>query len=331
MKTRHTIRVAMILVLSSSTIAQPLFAQRSGVLRVSEPREVTRKAAGIALGTVPADFVVSPVDNQALLESRTTLLVDPQLESAMRASANALSMVLVDSLKEARLQLNLSDFLGGASTWLTSGMNLLIASPLDDQKNADLADDHGLVGKARAELTFNYDIVPPATTNQWKLGVTLKGTGARPSYAFREATSLTEHTTTSWEYAVMPGVNLKSARQSLFLGWELGRSHEAQDAQNVCAPAGFGPSGTFTCSDIVVGAPTKKSLSAVRAEAKMAFVRVAVGLAFTHDVDAKKNAVSVPIYFLGSTAAGLAGGVRVGFVSGSESPSVTLFANAFAL
>jgi len=323
--------IAMCIV--ASAIPAVSQAQRTGTLSTETLEDSLRRLRG--LGVTAEDAVrsqlLSRVRTQLLsAQNRAVLLFDPELSSAMRASAHALNVVFDKELREGRLQLNLCDLTpkGCEST----SMLLMIAGPLNDNEAVDLVDRRGLVGEARVEVSVTPKLIRPT-------GIlpepTLRGTVARPTFSFRSSPSLATAKERPWAYRFEPGLSLRKPTWWLFGGWVYERTFDPQTKQTVCTPASFGPTGTTVCSDMIVGAPTTDRTNGLLLEAKASFAgRFAFGMTFEHDFLENDTSFEVPIYFLSTTATGtnpaLAGGARIGFRT-NEKTTFTIFIDTFKL
>ena len=318
MSIRDGVAPKLILVFACALVAWPrtLMAQKTGTLAVPSTKQLGPEAA-----------TESELNAR---RNRTVALFDPQLSTVGRASATSFNVVIVDSVKEARVQLNVSDLMGAAGS--KSAFEVTLAGPIDGKRAADLADLTGLVGKARIEGGYTYDI---ASTGQRPLSLqpTLKAIVSHPSYAWRSQSTLADESGEFTEYSVEAGVALRWRNSaSLAASFDGAKSHTEQNTQKFCAPASFGPAGTLACDEAPVGAPAEKTAQVLNAELKAAFGGVAaVGIALKRDVRANVNALELPVYFLASTTDGAAAGIRLGWKTGAKAPTATVFVNAFKL
>jgi hypothetical protein len=279
-------------------------------------------------GTLNTDSLASRrASPQALAEAANlaVLLYDPSFASPMRSSAYGLDFVLVDSLQEGRIQLNVCDL--PAIQCDSTSVLVMLAGPLNNKKLADLVNLDGLIGDARVEIAATYNLV-----RRSELKATVSAVVAYPEFAFRSSPSLAEDTVKGVTYRILPGLGWRGSSWSVFAGYSYERIFAEQEQQTVCTPASFGPAGTTVCSEIVVGAPTEIKANSLRFEGKLVVARFfAFGASWKHDFTNDKDALDIPLYFLSTTTQGVAGGARVGFRTGKNTPSLTFFVNAFKL
>ncbi len=310
--------LALALLSLASGIAAPARAQKTGaLLRVKDSVRTAEQAQGIRTADAhdaKADTVFA------------ALVFDPSLTAPARSSAWTASVSPSGPAKEARIQVNVCD-IAVAICGSRGAASLMLAGPLNkDDPFTRLGDLDGLVGSARVQATY--------TTNVTTVGsfYSFSGTLSQPSFSYRDTAALTEHSVLHTAYALEAdgGYRLSSMTLSGSVRWE--QSYRAHTSQNVCAPASFGPSGTETCADMVLGAPfTRARAIASVSGAWSVGGNGAVRLTISHDLRRGTTGIDLPVWMIQNAAGGLAGGVRFGYRTNSRQVTVALFLSEFKL
>ncbi len=254
------------------------------------------------------------------------LVFDPSLAALARSSAWTASVVRSGSTKEARIQANLCDIaiiLCGA----TGASSLMFAGPLNTGADfTELADLDGLVGSARVQGSY--------ATNVTSVGsfFAVTGTFAQPRFTFRDSAAFARRSIDHASYAIEAGGGYRWA-SATFQGsmrWE--QSYRPRAKRNVCSPASFGPTGTDTCANIVIGAPfgverTVASVSGAWSIGGNGAARLTISQDLRHAV----TGIDLPVWLMTNTAGGLAGGIRFGYRTDAKQVTVALFVSEFKL
>jgi hypothetical protein len=310
-------RVAAMLVFAGG-IAVPLGAQKTGaLLRAKDSVRAAEQARGIRAADVAAakgDTVFA------------ALVFDPSLTAPGRSSAWTASVSPSGPAKEARIQLNVCD-IAGAICGARGAASLMLAGPLNkDDPFTRLGDLDGLAGSARVQATF--------TTNTTTVGsfYSFSGTLSQPSFVYRDTALLERHTVAHIAYAIEAGGGYRLSTMTLngSVRWE--QSYRARSSQNVCTPATFGPSGTETCADMVLGALfTRDRAIASISGAWSVGGNGAARLTISQDLRRGTTGIDLPVWMIANAAGGLAGGVRFGYRTNSRQLTVGLFVSEFKL
>ena len=273
-----------------------------------------------ATGTFADDQIARATaasDVAAARRNTRALIFDPSASSPLRASGWTFVIAREDKEKnEARIQANLCDLIPACLK--NNGWDLTLAGPLDTTTHfSTLADLNGLVGTARVESGYAINIgADRGLTGE------VRASFARFQSTFRSTGTLAEETFERDGGSLAAGVGYKTTTSIgtnplalLFkLAYRVERSFEGQDAQNLCAPASVGPSGTLACGDLVVGEPSKVTKNVISVEQWLALGGVAgIRLKIARDVDAGVTGFDVPIYVLPDGKGGLGGGFRAGY------------------
>jgi hypothetical protein len=321
MPLRHVTRAARELIRAaalSALITGSAFAQKTGTLL--HPTDSTRHAR-------------RPFAENATAESAArgdtifaALVFDPSLAALARSSAWTASVVRSGSAKEARIQANLCD-IAAVLCGATGASSLMFAGPFNTGDDfTELADLGGLVGSARVQGSF--------TSNATSVGsfYAISGTFAQPSFAFRDSAAFAERSVDHASYAVEAGGGYRWASATIqgSVRWE--QSYRPQTAQDVCTPASFGPTGTETCLNIVIGAPasverTVASVSGAWSIGGNGAARLTISRDLRHAV----TGLDLPVWLVANAAGGLAGGIRFGYRTDARQLTVALFVSEFKL
>lgn len=303
--------VALLAVASGAALAQ----KTGALLHVADSaRAVLRPLATTPQAAARSDTIFA------------ALVFDPSLAALARASAWTASVVPGGGSKEARLQLNLCD-VAGATCGLRGAASLMLAGPLNkDDDFTELADLNGLVNSARVEANWS--------NNTTSVGsyVALSGTFSQPTFAYRDTAALARRSAGHTAYAISAGGGYRWASAALLgaVRWE--QSYHARATENVCTPASFGPDGTQSCANMVLGPPSRSeraiaSISAAWSIGGSAAARLTVSQDVRHGV----TGIDLPVWILTNPAGGLAGGVRFGYRTDARQMTIGLFVSEFKL
>jgi hypothetical protein len=298
--------------------AAAALAQRTGALLHAS--DSSRKARGTFVENASAEAAAR---RDTLFAA---LVFDPSLAALARSSAWTASVVPFGGAKEVRIQANLCD-IAGAVCGARGAASLMFAGPLSSSDEfSELADLDGLTGSARVQAAV--------TTNATGAGAyeSFAATYAHPSFAYRDSTTLGRRSVDHALYSVEAGVGYRwvAAAVQGAVRWEHG--YRARTSQNVCTPASFGPPGTQSCSNFVVGAPsdtgrTVAGVSAAWSVGGNAAMRLTLSRDFTHRV----TGIDLPLWLVRNAAGGLAGGVRFGYRTDAKQVTAALFVSEFKL
>jgi hypothetical protein len=105
----------------------------------------------------------------------------------------------------------------------------------------------------------------------------------------------------------------------------------AGDPVDLCQPIGEG--GAASCTSAILGEPVKENASVATLELRrMNPGRIGIAPSIQRDFEAKVTALQLPIYFVMNKDKALTGGVRIGYRTDDERPSVSVFVGtAFTL
>ena len=302
----------------ASGIVAPARAQKTGaLLRVKDSVRTAEQARGIRA----ADGSGAKSDTIF-----AALVFDPSLAALARSSAWTASVSPSGPLKEARIQANLCD-IADAICGVRGAASVMLAGPLNTGDDfTELSDLDGLVGSARVQASY--------TTNAVSTGsyYSFAGTFAQPSFAYRDSVAFAKRSVAHTSYVIEAGAGYRfsSVTMSGSMRWE--QAYHPQTSQNVCSPASFGPAGTTTCSNIVIGEPS----SGARAVAALSGAwsiggNAAARLTISQDLRHAITGVDLPVWIMTNAAGGLAGGVRFGYRTDSKQLTVALFVSEFKL
>jgi hypothetical protein len=254
------------------------------------------------------------------------LVFDPSLAALTRSSAWTASVAPNGPTKEARIQANLCD-VASAICAERGAASVMFAGPFNkDDDFSELADLYGLAGTARVQGSY--------TTNITSTGsfYSLSGTFSQPTYAYRDAGTLGRQSTSHTAYALEAGGGRRWSSATLqgSVRWE--QAYRAQSTQNVCGPAPFGPPGTQTCANMVIGEPS----TIARAVASVSGAWSVGGsgaarLTISRDLRNGVTGFDLPVWVIANAAGGLAGGVRFGYRTDAKQTTLTLFVSEFKL
>lgn len=254
------------------------------------------------------------------------LVFDPGLTALARSSAWTASVAASGGTREARVQLNLCDFAGALCGTKGAG-SLMFAGPLNkDDDFTELADLDGLVNSARVQANY--------ATNATNTGsyVALSGTFSQPGFAYRDTALFTRRSVGHTAYAIAGGGGYRWSAVALQgeLRWE--QSYRAQASETVCSPAAFGPAGTTTCANMVLGAPSTSEHAVASVSAAWSLGGTgAARLIVSHDLRHGVTGIDLPVWVMTNAAGGLAGGVRIGYRTDARQMTVALFVSEFKL
>jgi len=299
-------------------VSAPAIAQKTGTLL--RQTDSTRKARHTFVESATAEAAARGDTIFA------ALVFDPSAAAPARSSAWTASVVPAGTSKEARIQANLCD-IAGALCGATGASSLTFAGPLNSGDDfTELADLDGLVGSARAVAAY--------TTNATSIGsfYSFAATLSRPSFAYRDSAALGRRSVDHAAYAIDAGGGYRWASVALHAGIRWEQSYRAQSSQNVCTPAGFGPAGAQTCSNIVLGAPsgTERTVATVSGAWSVGG-NGAARLTIAQDLRHGVTGIDLPVWVMPNAAGGLAGGVRFGYRTDARQVTVALFVSAFKL
>jgi hypothetical protein len=265
--------------------------------------------------------------------STRALIFDPSATSSLRASGWTF-VIAHEEKNEARIQANLCDLVSACGDH--NGWDLTLAGPIDTTaKFTELGDLNGLIGKARVESGYGYNVGKDS-------GLTLdvRATYAKFRSEYHVASSLSRETFDrnatalgvgiGYKYSPLPKNDATSALSFLTkLSYRLESSFKESDPRHLCAPSSTGPAGTLECGDFVVGEPTSDRRNVVAFEQWVSVAGVAgIRLRISRDVDNSVTGFDAPIYVLPDGKGGIGGGVRIGYRSDDKKPRFSVFVGA---
>jgi hypothetical protein len=311
--TRELRSIAMLCVINSTALAQ----QTGALLRVTDDDRKARSlfdASATAGAAAKRDTIFA------------ALVFDPSLTALARSSAWTASVVPAGASKEARMQANLCD-VAGALCGARGAASLMFAGPLNAGADfTELADFDGLVGSARAQAAY--------TSNATGVGsfYALTATFSQPSFAYRDSAAFARRSESHAAYAIEGGAGYRLLSVALHASVRWEQAYRAQVTQNVCAPASFGPPGTETCANLVLGAPSSSARAVASASGAWSIGgNAAARLTISHDLRHSITGVDLPVWVMPNAAGGLAGGVRFGYRTDMRQVTVALFVSEFKL
>ena len=254
------------------------------------------------------------------------LVFDPSLAALARSSAWTASVAPSGGTKEARVQLNLCD-VAGMLCGTKGASSLMLAGPFNkDDDFTELADLDGLVNSARVQASW--------TSNATNAGsyFAASGTFSQPSFAYRDTAAFVRRSVDRTAYAVEGGGGWRwtSVAVQGSLRWE--QSYRAQSSENVCTPASFGPPGTESCANIVLGAPSASERAVASVSGAWSIGGTgAARLTISRDLRHAVTGIDLPVWVMTNPAGGLAGGVRFGYRTDARQMTVALFVSEFKL
>ncbi len=305
--------LAMISLASSTALAQKsgaLLGQSDSVRRARRPFDALSAGAAAAKG----DTIFA------------ALVLDPSLVALARSSAWTAGIVSSGGVKDARVQANLCD-IAGAICGARGASALMFAGPLNkDNDFTELADLDGLVNSARVQGSY--------TTNATSVGtyVAFTGTFSQPTFAYRDTAAFARRSVGHTVYAIEGGAGYRWTTTAVqgAVRWE--QSYRARTAENICTPAPFGPPGTQSCEDMVLGAPYNHNRTVISASGTWSIGgNAAMRLTVSQDLRHGVTGVDLPVWVMSNTAGGLAGGVRFGYRTDDRQMTIALFVAEFKL
>jgi len=254
------------------------------------------------------------------------LMLDPSLSALARSSSWTASVVPLGGSKEARVQANLCD-IAGAFCRRQDASSLMLAGPLNSGDDfTELANLDGLVGSARVQFSY--------TTSATAVGTaySITATFSEPGFAYRDTLTLARRSVDHAAYAIEVGDGYRWTSSALHAAVRWEQSYRARSAQNVCTPASFGPAGTTTCANLVMGAPSSsvKTVASVSGAWSIGG-NGAVRLTLSHDVQHGVTGIDLPVWVVRNAAGGLAAGVRFGYRTDARQLTASLFVSEFKM
>lgn len=259
------------------------------------------------------------------VERLARLLVDPSLANPVRASAWAFSFNTLTENSEAKIQLNLA----GVVVDDSSAFSLGLIGPVNKKEPvSELADLDGLVGNTRAELAWTRHIAA-ATHRKFYARVT----GAAPRFEYRTVPGLNSAAMRKAAFSGAGGVAFITNLHVLRLGYRYEQTYKAPNSQSVCVPANFGVADAFTCTSLVVGAPTRSRKNIIEGEYRVVFAKyISASVGVSHNVHSNVTGFDVPIWMIPDASGSFGGGVRFGYRSdGHKRPTLSIFVGHFKL
>jgi len=309
---RHFIRLLALACLASA----PALAQKTGTLlgQSDSLRRARRPFEALGSAGAKGDTIFA------------ALVMDPSLAALARSSAWTASVVSSAGVKDARVQANLCD-IASAICGVRGASAVMIAGPLNkDADFTELADLDGLVNSARVQASY--------TTNATSTGAyaAFTGTFSQPTYAYRDSVALARRSAARTAYALEAGGGYRwgSVAVQGTVRWE--QAYRARASRSVCTPALFGPPGTESCENMVLGAPYGHDRSVVSASGTWSVGGSgAMRLTISHDLRHGETGVDLPVWLMSNAAGGLAGGLRFGYRTDERQLTVALFVAEFKL
>jgi hypothetical protein len=228
--------------------------------------------------------------------------------------------------KEGKIQANLCDIVPDCKG---SALDLTISGPLTANSDfTELADLDGLRGSVRADLGGVYNLANAVGSPSFTARVGL----ARHHFDYREPATLTEASQGRTGTSFSAGAALKLVNVAGRLAYRRESSYRGAREQQVCVPATFGPTGTTTCSNMVVGGPAHATKDVVEGEIRGSWEGAgAIRLHVAHDFTSSTTGVDLPVYVIPNVSGSLAGGVRLGYRTDTKRWSAAMFVGAFKL
>ena len=300
-----------------------------------------------ASGTLGVDRGVSILSADsarvARAESRTLLLANPLLSTAVRTSAPTASITAGSANAEARLQLNVCDLVtalcgtnGADHSW-----SLALITPVSKSDSlTTLGDLDGLASKTRVESSFAFGAADDASPMTASL--LLRWTA--PDLSYRSAVNAPAQTTNPSQWAARASAGWKSATRRFVVGYGYEDARKESDATMVCVASNAG-AGVSTCRNQVIGAPTETFKSMATVEwAQVLPHRFAFAVTGAFDTRGSGTGWDLPIWFIPSIPArtqgdhkafagdpGLGGGIRLGYRTATGRATLALFVGTFKL
>jgi hypothetical protein len=314
----HAIRATAMILPAMLLASGAALAQKTGTLL--HQTDSTRKARRLLVEGAPAGAAAKRDTIFAVL------MFDPSLAAPARSSAWTASVVRASPLTEARIQANLCD-IAGAMCGEKGAASLVLAGPFNSGNEfTRLADLDGLFGSARVQGSY--------TSNATGAGAfySFTGTFSEPRFAYRDSTTLGRRSVEHAAYAIESGGGRRWSSVSLYGGVRWEQAYRARTSHNVCSPATFGPAGTETCADMVLGAPRSRERAVASVSGAWSIGGMgAARLTISHDIRRAVTGIDLPVWLIANPAGGLAGGVRLGYRTDSRAMTVALFVSQFKL
>ncbi len=297
------------------------------------PADLRAQKTGTLLGkTDPSRWngIVPNDANEATKAKRDTtfavLLFDPSVTAPARSSAWTATIDPAGSNKEAKLQANVCDIFSALCPG-RSAASLTLAGPLNTSDDfTELADLDGLVGSARVQGSWTNNSTSPGAFYSFS------GTFSDPSFAYRDSVALAKRSVDHAGYALEADLGSRTASVSWQIGLRSDQSYRARTSQNVCTPASFGPTGTTTCANLVVGAPSSVRHTVASVGGAWSFGgNGATRLTVSHDLESGVTGVDLPVWVIPDAKSGPAGGVRFGYRTDDKHITGSVFVSAFKL
>jgi hypothetical protein len=314
----YTIRAMAMMLLAMLLASGAALAQKTGTLL--HQTDSTRKARRLLVENASAGAAAKRDTIFA------ALVFDPSLAAPARSSAWTASVVRASPVTEARIQANLCD-IAGAICGERGASSLMLAGPFNSGNEfTRLADLDGLFGSARVQGSY--------TSNATGAGAfySFTGTFSEPRFAYRDSTTLGRRSVEHAAYAIESGGGRRWSSVSLYGGVRWEQAYRARTSHNVCSPATFGPAGTETCADMVLGAPRSRERAVASVSGAWSIGGAgAARLTISHDIRRAITGIDLPVWLIANPAGGLAGGVRLGYRTDSRAMTVALFVSQFKL
>jgi hypothetical protein len=314
----HTIRALAMVLLAMLLASGTALAQKTGTLL--HQTDSTRNARRLLVENAPAEAAAKRDTIFA------ALVFDPSLAAPARSSAWTASVVRASPVTEARMQANLCD-IAGAICGARGAASLMLAGPFNSGNEfTRLADLDGLFGSARVQGNYTSNATGAGTFYSFT------GTFSEPRFAYRDSTTLGRRSVEYAAYAIEGGGGRRWSSVALYGGVRWEQAYRARTARNVCSPATFGPAGTETCADIVLGAPRSRERAVASVSGAWSIGgKGAARLTISHDIRRAVTGIDLPVWLIANPAGGLAGGVRLGYRTDSRAMTVALFVSQFKL
>ena len=259
-------------------------------------------------------------------EEFAVLVFDPLSSAQMRASSWTFSVSGTGSAMEGKVQGNLCDVVRCSDQ---SALGLVLAGPIRDEAQfSEVGSLDALIGTARLEANWSNKLTDRTGMPTVTLGAAL----GQPRFKFRNPADLAPRTLDRAVFTLGIGIGKKWNDRSIHAEYRYEDARKARAPQNVCVPASFGSPGTLTCTNLVVGEPTRQLNSVALLNMKRAIGRVAgVGFRFAVDLRSRATGIDVPIYVLPDVEKGPLGGVRLGYRSETRNITLAFFLGGFTL
>lgn len=302
---------------ASALVGAELHAQRTGTLIPAVEQE--------ALASVEA------LAKRERQERFAALVADPSLSSTLRSSAWTMSFTAFQQGQEAKLQANVCDILAD-SACKKSAIDLTLIAPVKKGEDVtEAANLSGLAGAARLELGGTLWLAEIEDGLGW-YGPSVRVVVGRPSFDFRTPADLSQATVRRTIYSLAATLPFyKTDRTISSIGYRYDNAFKAASSQNVCVTAPFGPPGTQTCNDLVIGGPKQAQTRAAEFEYRRSFRIAAAALTVTRDFANEVTGFDLPIWVVPNQSGGLGGGVRFGYRTDTKRLTAALFVSEFKL